>query len=355
MSKSWFTAGPACLLLIVLSATGAAHAADPNSDAEELIRKGIQLRKNRDDAAAVREFQKAYDLSHSPRAAGQLGLAQQALGRWVDAERHVGEAMRATDDPWVARNRAALDQSLATIQDHLGRVEITGDPAGAEVLVNGRPVGKLPLAEAVRVSAGQVDIDLRAPGFVPVQRTLTIVGGQYQPVVIHLVREAAPAAARVPAAPQETSSADLPPSAPGTQSEADSESQPSNVRVALKWTAAGLAGAGLATGVVGYLVYRQNVNEFDSSPKRCGVYMGAGYSMLTNTPDKTCQTLLDNYELGEKVAIVGGIAAGVFAASWLILYLTEPTGTPGTQQASRWPLCGATTGNSVGIACMGRF
>lgn len=355
MSKIRFKVGVACLLLFVVVAPSAAHAGDPNADAEELIRRGIQLRKNRDDAAAVREFQKAYDLSPSPRAAGQLGLAQQALGRWVDAERHVGEAMRAANDPWVARNRAALDQSLAVIQDHLGRVEITGDPAGAEVLVNGRPVGKLPLTEAVRVSAGQVDIDLRAPGFVPVQRTLTIVGGQYQPVVIHLVREAAPTAARATAPPQQTSSPDpAPPVPPETQSEADGEPQPSNLRVALKWTAAGLAGAGLATGVVGYLVYRQNVNEFDSSPKRCGVYMGSGYSMLTNTPDKTCQTLLDNYELGEKVAIVGGIAAGVFAASWLILYLTEPTGAS-TQQASRWPSCGATTGSSVGIACMGRF
>ena len=55
-----------------------------------LIRHGIELRKVHDDEGAAREFQKAYDQVHTPRAAGQLGLAEQALGRWEDAERHVG-------------------------------------------------------------------------------------------------------------------------------------------------------------------------------------------------------------------------------------------------------------------------
>jgi hypothetical protein len=58
-----------------------------------LIRRGIELRKAHDDPGAVPYFQKAYDLVHTPRAARQPGLAEQALGRWEDAEQHVREAL----------------------------------------------------------------------------------------------------------------------------------------------------------------------------------------------------------------------------------------------------------------------
>ena len=165
-------------------------AQDGTAEAEKLIRHGVELRRIHDDDAAQREFQKAYDLVHTPRAAGQLGLAEQALGRWEDAERHVSEAIHAPADPWVVKNRPALDQALNTIQAHLGRIEVIGDQNGAMVSVNAREVGRLPLAEPVRVSAGQVDIQVSAPGYVPVQRTVTIVGGQYQKVVVHLAKEA---------------------------------------------------------------------------------------------------------------------------------------------------------------------
>ena len=176
-------------VVAVVAAQPLAVGAGTSNDADSLIRHGIELRKAHDDEGAAREFQKAYDQVHTPRAAGQLGLAEQALGRWEDAERHVGEALHATGDAWVVKNRAILDEALGAIQGHLARIEVIGDPEGADVSVNGRVVGKLPLQEAVRVSAGEVEVELHAPGYVPMQRTLTIVGGQYQRLVLHLAKE----------------------------------------------------------------------------------------------------------------------------------------------------------------------
>src|SRR3954462_6124144 len=49
----------ATFLVALLGATSGALANDPAGDAEQLIRRGIQLRKTRDDQAAAREFQKA--------------------------------------------------------------------------------------------------------------------------------------------------------------------------------------------------------------------------------------------------------------------------------------------------------
>jgi len=333
--------------VVFLALAGTAAADDAQREADKLIKHGVDLRKAHDDEAAAREFQKAYDLAHTPRAAGQLGLAEQALGRWEDAERHVAEAVHAPADPWVAKNRAALDEALGTIQAHLGRVEVIGDPAGATVSINGREVGKLPLADAVRVSAGEVDIEVQQPGYVGAQRTVTIVGGQYQKIVIHLTREAAPspeprAAVAPEAGPAPVRPVDSGP-APG----------PSSTRVALKWGAAGLAGAGLVTGVVFTILHSSNVSTFDSS---CAIKGGVAVGKASGLPDASCASTLNTSKTYQDVMIAGYVAAGAFAATWLVLKLTEPSSAPGetAAQALRGPLCGPTS-SGIGLACAVRF
>src|SRR5206468_11272741 len=107
-----------CLALAVLSsllsASPALAANAPDEDA--LIRRGLALRKRGNDEASLPVFQRAYDLSHSARAAAQLGFAEQALGVWPDAERHVSEALRADRDPWIVKNRAVIGLALQTIR-----------------------------------------------------------------------------------------------------------------------------------------------------------------------------------------------------------------------------------------------
>jgi hypothetical protein len=319
-------------------------AADDAREADKLIHHGVELRKAHDDESAAREFQKAYDLTHSPRAAGQLGLAEQALGRWEDAEHHVAEAIHAADDPWVAKNRAALDEALGTIQNHLGRVEVLGDPPGADVSVNGRDVGKLPLADAVRVSAGEVDIEVHAPGYVGAQRNVTIVGGQYQKVIIHLVKEAPPAPEPKPEATP----------APIRSPDSGPAEGPSNTRLILKWGAAGLAGASLVTGIVFTILHSQNVSSFTNHG--CAIKGDTGV-LANGTADPYCASTLDTSRTYQDVFIAGYVAAGAFAATWLILQLTEPaspSGAAAPEQALRGPLCGPAS-SGFGLSCAVRF
>ena len=323
-------------------------AADDATTADKLIHRGVELRRVHDDDGAQREFQQAYDLVHSPRAAGQLGLAEQALGRWEDAEAHLSEAIRAAGDSWVAKNRAVLDQALVTIQAHLGRIEVIGDPEGAAVSLNGRAVGKLPLAQPIRVSAGQVDVEVHAAGYVPVQRTVSIVGGQYQRVVIRLAKDET-GEPKATVAPRVTATATVtapepPPTGPAPAA------APSNTRPILKWTAAGLAGASLVTGVVFTLLHSRAVSDFEKS---CRILNDAGVDAM-GQPSASCNDKYQTNKHEQYAFIASYAAAGVFAATWLVLQLTEPTGGSPAEHASRGPAC-APSVSGIGVSCALRF
>src|SRR5262249_49377570 len=137
---------------IILMAAGARPArAGDSAEAEALIRQGVELRSQKKDERALPLFEKAYQISRSPRAAGQLGLVEMALGYFVDAERYLGEAVSSPDHPWVAKNLPTLKAQLAAAKGQIGELFIVGEPAGAEVLVNGKSVGKLPLAAPIRL------------------------------------------------------------------------------------------------------------------------------------------------------------------------------------------------------------
>jgi len=172
------------------ASAGVANASDAPAGApgEAAIQRGIRLRKAGDDAGALPEFQAGYQLAHTPRAAAQLGLVEQALGHWDDAEVHLTEAVRTTDDAWVEKNRAALQKSLAVVKDHVGTLQVTGEPEGAEIYVNGRRRGQIPMSKPITVMAGDVDVEVRASGYKRAAQKVTIAAFAYRPLVIRLER-----------------------------------------------------------------------------------------------------------------------------------------------------------------------
>jgi hypothetical protein len=176
---------------------GTAWAADSE---DALIHHGIELRKQGNDREALQEMQRAYAIRRAPRAAAQLGFAEQALALWPDAEEHVHEALAATSDPWVRKNRTTIEAALATIRAHVGRIQIDGGEPGAQVTVNGRIVGSLPLRDSVPVNAGPVDVEVRAAGYAPALKTVNVPAGELMRVSFTL-QPAAEASAQPRLAP----------------------------------------------------------------------------------------------------------------------------------------------------------
>lgn len=179
--RSLWARGLALALMLCAPATAIAQSSE-----EALLERGADLREQGNDVDALAVFQQAYEQSRSPRALAQIGLAEQALGSWIEAEAHVASALEQRRDPWIRRHAPALRGALETIRAHLGTLELIGGVRGAEVTVNGGVVGALPLAPT-RVVAGSVVVTVTAPEHHPWSRTVVIRGGAVTREQVELV------------------------------------------------------------------------------------------------------------------------------------------------------------------------
>jgi hypothetical protein len=172
-----FAGGRALLFLLVASSLlGAPPLYGQSEEPERWLHEGVELRKRGDDQAALALFSRAVAATGWPRAYAQLGLAEQALGLWVEADEHLQIALAADQDPWIARNLPALLAAARYVAEHVGALEVTGT-RDAALTINGRSVGTLPLAGPLRFTAGTVVIEARRSGYVTEIRAVTLAPG----------------------------------------------------------------------------------------------------------------------------------------------------------------------------------
>lgn len=320
-------------------------AAAPAAD-EQLNDRGVELRRKGDDRGALEAFQKAYDMTHSPRATAQLGLVHQALGRWELAGPLVEKALQSPGDAWVKKYQPQLQDALATIKQHLARIELTGEPAGADVIVNGVPAGKLPLPGPLTVSIGTVDLQVRADGYQPDIRKVNVAAYQYEHVFVRL--DKLPEAIVKPPADVVTPLI-APPPPPPPPPVAQSSVSP---RTVIKWSALGLGAAGVATGVVATILHESKISDFNKvAGGSCQDKGGTAYDGTGKT-NADCQSALDSAHTARTWQIVGFVAGGAFAATWLVLQLTEPDGAS-SGSTTAWSCAPSLT--NPGATCAVRF
>jgi len=326
-------------------ATSAPATSGTAASEEELINRGIALRESRKDVAALDAFRKAYDLKKSPRALAQVALAEQALGRWVAAELDLEHALARTDDAWIARNKSLLDQALAEIRDHLGSLQIAGGVSGAEVLIDGASVARLPLAAPLRVNAGRVTMEVRAASYVPVARAVVVPKRGLARETVALV--AASPSTTPPPPPEVTLAGGGQPGARKDETDTGGTSWTTRKTVGVAFGAAALASA--VVGTTFFFVRDGRAQDFNDA--------GCGTEALT--PD--CSALRDK----EENALAWGLAglAGTVVLGGVGAYLLFwPSGLDPNRVAVAEPgvtfrcapgLPGASSGAS--LSCGGRF
>ena len=103
----------ALALVVLLGSLGPREAraqATPPIDGEAHVQRGITLRREHRDADALVEFEQAYVLARNAENQAQFALAEMALGRWVDAELALVDALGAATDPVDLEKSRRLDR-----------------------------------------------------------------------------------------------------------------------------------------------------------------------------------------------------------------------------------------------------
>jgi hypothetical protein len=316
------------------AAQGASVRAE-SPEVEKLIAEAIALRGQGKDLEALEDLKKASELDpRSVRVQVHLSNVYQALGQWLPADQYLRMALAQPDHPYVQRHRQELDDARGVIEENIGSLDVEGEPAGAEVRLNGRVIGTLPLSAPVPVTVGAYTLEVKLEGHYPVRRPIAIAGHGFVRESVQLERLPSDelGTRRFPGSVAPVSASASPSSDEGLDRGA--------TRPWLTWTLAGLgAAAGLTT--VGAIVYReQHARRWnDDSCLAVG-----------QTRAQLCGEERDKVETGDAVAITSGIAAGLFAAGAMInaFVFTEPS------RASQMGLQGCALG-PTGASCFGAF
>jgi hypothetical protein len=164
--------------------------------AEAHLRKGVSFLAKNQDQPALDEFRQAYALVPSAQAAAQMALAERSLEMWVEAERHLTEALSSTSEAWIERNRFHLEEQLTQIAPHLGGVRIEG-PSSCTIQLNGADAGKLPIVRPLRAVVGELMVGCLCQAALPQHKRVIIIGGKTIDVIFDEPRPA-PTSAPLP-------------------------------------------------------------------------------------------------------------------------------------------------------------
>lgn len=293
---------------------------------DALIQKGSEARSQGHDEDALKLFEQADAIRRSPTTRAQIALAEQALGLWVKAEAHLLEALSQPNDPWVQKHKPALEGALATIQQHVGTLELRGLAPNVTVaiVIDGAPISKAPSTSGFRVESGKRQLEVRARGYHPLTRTVWIPEGGVARETLTLV----------PDTGRRTDD-------PGSNGP-DTSIHVSSTRRTLGWVSVAVGGAAAVFGGVS-LGLRQGAVDSYNSPECPGL----GPTVVQSA---ACQSHIDAEGTWKTVALSSFIGAGVLVLTGVVLVATAPSpASPRAAAASSFVHCGA------GFLCPVRF
>lgn len=181
------------LVPLLLAHLVAPASAQPEEAARSLFVEGAGAYQRGDFPAALSAFERSYALRPVPVVLFNLAQTLRALERPAEAI----EAYRGylDADPDVdATRRAAVNDAIEELSALVAFVRFEVSPAGAEVSLGERSLGRAPFARPVAVDPGSQRFHIRAEGHVATQRSATLIAG----------REARVTATLAPVAPEGT-------------------------------------------------------------------------------------------------------------------------------------------------------
>jgi hypothetical protein len=182
--------GAKCILLAALLA----QASPPPGNAEDkdkakarvLLHEGLDFNRQGQPAEALAKFQAAYAAYPSPKLWFNIGQVQLALDHPVEAVEGFEKFLALVPDVQPEDKKVAKS-AMAQLEKKLGRLQIKCETNGAEVAVDGKTVGRVPLPQSLWAAPGNHQVTITHERSAPATETVDITAGATALVVIRLV------------------------------------------------------------------------------------------------------------------------------------------------------------------------
>jgi hypothetical protein len=154
-------------------------------EAAERFDRGVRLFNQGENAGALVEFKRAYELTSDPLLLFNIGLVYAEQKRPVDAvdalDRLIASPVKLTAEQRAKAERVRAEQAAS-----IAFIEVaTSVPAIIDV--DGVEAARTPLVGRLRIASGTRQIGAVAPGYAPSHRSIDIAGGETQKVSFDLV------------------------------------------------------------------------------------------------------------------------------------------------------------------------
>jgi hypothetical protein len=328
--------------------TAAAPSAEATKRAEASYKQGVRLYSEKKFAEAEAAFEAAWAVNPTADVAYNLGTAEYQQGKYQEAAEHLSFALRA----WpllsvMAPLRPIAEQRMAESRTFVGALTVKVNQEQAEVFVDGRAVGRAPLAGEVFVAPGAHVVEAKLKGYVGAKEAVQIEKGAAKTVELKLAA----------ITPMEAASGESGDSVkPKGASASGTESAAGDSGLRKKLIIAGIASSAVAiTGGVVFAIVA-SVKASDADDQQTALFQDGGgraCEMPTTLADR-CSELessLGAERTFSNLSLWTFVTGGLVGAGTAIYALTTPTPKPkGAVQVV--PMVAAQGG---GVFVMGRW
>jgi hypothetical protein len=172
---------------LLLAASGASAQGKPKSVRDELPTaarvnwdNARELYDAQNWAAAMGEYQRAYEVSHNPRVLFNVGVCEKNLGHYLRASAAFRKELAEAGKKVPANELAAIHSALGTLEPLISTLVVATNEPGATLTIDKEPQpGVSPFAQPIAIDVGVHTLRLTKPGFTDaVLENLTVVSGE---------------------------------------------------------------------------------------------------------------------------------------------------------------------------------
>jgi hypothetical protein len=145
--------------------------------AAEHFERGLELYREGTLDAALVEFERAYEAVPDFRVLYNLGQIQSQRGEYLEAIGYFERYLREGGESIPAARRAEVEKYLTTLNGRTAKLWVETNVEGAELFVNGKSMGQLPLERPISINSGVCEVRIVKPGYEPRSHQLKAAGG----------------------------------------------------------------------------------------------------------------------------------------------------------------------------------